>query len=117
MAKGTHFSSSISKELKDEERDESMARVMTQLYLLTKHVMGGGYKSVNDLALSSSKCYEDNKFEALYNEEVQTLSNQVGHSHPTFQRQNMNQGWNKDKDKEWWNKERDGNWRDRDREW
>ncbi|XP_059306513.1 uncharacterized protein LOC132057955 [Lycium ferocissimum] len=32
---------------KEEERDESMAKLITQMDLLTKHVMGGGSKAVN----------------------------------------------------------------------
>ena len=32
---------------KNQERDEHMAKMMTQLDLLTKHVMNGGLKAVN----------------------------------------------------------------------
>ena len=32
---------------KNQERDENMAKIMTQLDLLTKHVMNSGLKSVN----------------------------------------------------------------------
>jgi len=40
---------SISKEKieKEHERDDNMAKMMTQINLLSKHVIGGGLKSVN----------------------------------------------------------------------
>ena len=56
---------------------------------------------------------EDAKFDAMYEEEVQYLSNQPGGSRPNYPRpsgkSNGNQGWTKDRDGGW--KERD--WRDR----
>lgn len=73
--------------MKDEEMDENMAKIMKQMKLLTKHVMRGCSKSVNGFALSGSQIYEVDKFETLYNEEVQFLSNQVGVSRPTFYKQ------------------------------
>lgn len=77
VAVGGPFSSSISKAqmLKDQEKDENIAKMMIQMDLLTKHVMGNGSKSVNALALSGSKSYEDDKFDALYYEEVLFLLN------------------------------------------
>jgi len=31
-----------------QERDQNMAKIMTQMDLLTKYVMGGGYRAVNE---------------------------------------------------------------------
>uniref|UniRef100_M1DCK0 Integrase core domain containing protein n=1 Tax=Solanum tuberosum TaxID=4113 RepID=M1DCK0_SOLTU len=52
--------------------------MMTRLDLISKHVMVGGFKNVNAVGASSIMCLEDEKFEAMYNEEVQFLSNQMG---------------------------------------
>jgi len=38
---------------KDNERDENMTKMMTQLDLLSKHFMGGGLKSMNTVGTSS----------------------------------------------------------------
>lgn len=51
-----------------------MTKMMTQIDLMTTHVMGGGSKIVNVVALGVSKSYDDDYFEALYNEEVYFLS-------------------------------------------
>jgi len=64
--------------------------------LLSKHVMGGGLKSVNVVATDSGQCPNDAKFEALYNEEVQYLGNQMMGSPPNYQRHGGSQGWNKE---------------------
>ncbi|WMV50552.1 hypothetical protein MTR67_043937 [Solanum verrucosum] len=55
-----------------------MAKMMTQLDLLSRHVMGGGTKSVNPVGTTNGQCPDNAKFEALYNEKVQYLGNQVG---------------------------------------
>ncbi|WMV50528.1 hypothetical protein MTR67_043913 [Solanum verrucosum] len=74
-----------------------MAKIMTQMDLLTKHVMGSGYKSVNAVGASSGVCPDDAQFEAMYNEEVRFLSNQAGGSRPSYKRLGKNQ--DKDGDK------------------
>ncbi|WMV45768.1 hypothetical protein MTR67_039153 [Solanum verrucosum] len=72
-----------------------------------------GLKLVNAVGTNSGQCPDDANFEALYNEEMQYLGNQMGGSHTNYQQQGGNQGWNKDKDNGWkdW---RGGNWRDRE---
>ncbi|WMV37637.1 hypothetical protein MTR67_031022 [Solanum verrucosum] len=55
-----------------------MAKMMTQIIFLTKHVVGGLTKSVNAVGTNIGQCLDDTKFEALYIEEVQYLGNQVG---------------------------------------
>ncbi|WMV41287.1 hypothetical protein MTR67_034672 [Solanum verrucosum] len=70
---------------KDHERDENMAKMMTQINFLSKHVMEGGTKSFNAIGTNSGQCTNDAKFEALYNEEVQYLGNQVGGSQHKYQ--------------------------------
>ncbi|WMV30303.1 hypothetical protein MTR67_023688 [Solanum verrucosum] len=61
-----------------------MAKMMTQINLLSENVMGGGTKSVNAVGTNSGQCPNDAKFEELYNEEVQYLGNQVGGSHTNY---------------------------------
>ncbi|KAF3656522.1 hypothetical protein FXO38_14110 [Capsicum annuum] len=62
---------------KYEERDANMAKVMTQLDLLTKHVMGDPPKVVNVVASKSAKAYDDEETESL-DEEILFLSSQLG---------------------------------------
>ena len=104
--------------------------------LLTKYVMNGGFKFVNSIDAGIGQVSEDAKFDELYNEEVQYLSNKSrgprpnyprpgGNpnwnsnegprevSHPSYPRPGGNQGWNKDRDGGW--KERE--WRDRGSNW
>ncbi|WMV41956.1 hypothetical protein MTR67_035341 [Solanum verrucosum] len=83
---------------RNQERDKNMAKKMTQMDLLTKHVMGGGSKAMNVVGASSGVSLDDTQFEAIYNEEVQFLSNQAGGSRPSYQRSGENQGWNRDRD-------------------
>ncbi|WMV50851.1 hypothetical protein MTR67_044236 [Solanum verrucosum] len=78
-----------------------MVKIMTQINLLSKHVMGGRTRSVNAVGTNSGQFPNDAKFEILYNEEVQYLGNQVGISHNNYQRQGGNQSWNKDIDSGW----------------
>ncbi|WMV33379.1 hypothetical protein MTR67_026764 [Solanum verrucosum] len=94
-----------------------MAKMITQLDLISKHVMGGGFNMVNAIGTSSEQCSEDAKFEALYNEKVNYMGNQLGGSYPNYPRSGANQGWNKDMDNGWryW-RDRGGNWRDREPE-
>ncbi|WMV37411.1 hypothetical protein MTR67_030796 [Solanum verrucosum] len=54
-----------------------MAKIMTQMDLLTKYVMGSGSKVVNAISARSGMSPDDTQFEAMYNEGVQYLSNQA----------------------------------------
>ncbi|WMV18596.1 hypothetical protein MTR67_011981 [Solanum verrucosum] len=74
-----------------------MAKIMTQMDLLTKHVMGGGYKAVNVVGASSGVNPDDTIW-PMYNEEVQLLSNQVGGSRLISLRSGGNQSCNRDRD-------------------
>ncbi|WMV29359.1 hypothetical protein MTR67_022744 [Solanum verrucosum] len=51
---------------------------MTQMDILTKHVIGSGFKNVNAAGASGGKCIEDEKFEAMYKEAVQFLDKPSG---------------------------------------
>ncbi|WMV32946.1 hypothetical protein MTR67_026331 [Solanum verrucosum] len=73
---------------KNQERDENMAKMMTQMDLLTKHVMGGGYKAMN--VIDRGSC-------------------------PSYPRLGGNQCWTKDHDSGWRDREHD--WRDRVANW
>lgn len=46
----------------NQERDESMARMMTE------HVMRGGHKIVNTVSINSSVNLDEANFKAMYNE-------------------------------------------------
>ncbi|WMV29446.1 hypothetical protein MTR67_022831 [Solanum verrucosum] len=84
--------------------------MMTQIDLLTKHVMGSGSKVVNAVGVSGVNLDEAH-FEAMYNEKVHFLANQAGGSRPNYPRPGRNQGWNMDRDDGW--RYRDREWRDR----
>ncbi|WMV08098.1 hypothetical protein MTR67_001483 [Solanum verrucosum] len=47
-----------------------MAKMMTQLDLLSKHVIRDGLKLVNVVGFNSGHCPNDAMFAALYNERV-----------------------------------------------
>ncbi|WMV58911.1 hypothetical protein MTR67_052296 [Solanum verrucosum] len=67
--------------------------------------MGCSFKKVNAVGTSYGFCSEEEKFEVMYNEEVQFLSNQGGGSCSIYQRSGKNQCWTKN---------REGGWRDKD---
>ncbi|WMV45666.1 hypothetical protein MTR67_039051 [Solanum verrucosum] len=97
---------------KNQERDENMAKMMTQMDLLTKYVMGSGSKSVNAVGVSGVNLDEAH-FESMYNEKVHFLANQTGGFRPNYPRPDENQSWNRDRGDGW--RGRDRNWRDRGR--
>ncbi|KAK4708698.1 hypothetical protein R3W88_029623 [Solanum pinnatisectum] len=97
---------------KDQERDQNMAKIMTQLDILSKNVMGVGARSVNDVGVECANP-DESKFEALYNEEVNFLTNQGCGYRLNYPRQGGNQCWNRD---EGW-KDGDREWRDRNPNW
>lgn len=72
---------------------------MIQIDLLTKYVME--YKVVNEGGANSGASPNDVEFEAMYNEEVQFLSNQVACSRLSYARQGENQGLNRYHDDVW----------------
>ncbi|WMV58404.1 hypothetical protein MTR67_051789 [Solanum verrucosum] len=55
--------------VKDQERDANMAKMMTQMDLLSKHVMGSGSKVMHAIGLNGVNP-DEAKFETMYNEEV-----------------------------------------------
>uniref|UniRef100_M1DKF9 Integrase core domain containing protein n=1 Tax=Solanum tuberosum TaxID=4113 RepID=M1DKF9_SOLTU len=59
---------------KDQERDQNMAKMMTQLDLLSNNMMGSGLKSVNVVEAGGVNP-EEAQLEPMYNEDVNFLSN------------------------------------------
>ena len=113
---------------KNQERDENMAKMMTQIDLLTKYVMNSGLKTVNAIDAGKGHVSEDVKFDTMYEEEVQYLSNQPAGSRPNYPRPGGNPNWNSNEGQregsypsypkpggnQGWTKERDGGWKERD---
>ncbi|WMV58909.1 hypothetical protein MTR67_052294 [Solanum verrucosum] len=81
--------------------------MMTQIDLLTRHVMGSGSKVVNVVGVSGVNPDEP-LFEVMYNKEVHFLANQIGGFSPNYPMPDGSRGWNMD---------RDDGLRDWDREW
>uniref|UniRef100_M1DIU0 Transposable element protein, Retrotrans_gag n=1 Tax=Solanum tuberosum TaxID=4113 RepID=M1DIU0_SOLTU len=90
---------------KDQERDQNMAKMMTQSDIFAKNVMGVGTNSVNIVGVGGVNPYEA-QFEVFHNEEVNFLANQGRGYRANYPGLGGNQGWN-----------RDEGWRDRDRYW
>uniref|UniRef100_M1DN40 Integrase core domain containing protein n=1 Tax=Solanum tuberosum TaxID=4113 RepID=M1DN40_SOLTU len=103
---------------KDQERHQNIGKIMTQLDILAKNVMGAGARSVNVVGVGCINP-EEAKFKVLYNEEVNFLANQGGGYRTKYPRQGGNQGWNRaegwrDRDREW--RDRNPTWKERDGE-
>ncbi|KAK4731451.1 hypothetical protein R3W88_024439 [Solanum pinnatisectum] len=97
---------------KDNERDQNMAKIMTQLDILSKNVIGAGARGVNAVGVGCANP-EEVKFEALYNEEVNFIANQGSGYRSNYPRHGGNQGWARDegwKDREW--RDQNPNWND-----
>lgn len=59
---------------KDQERDHNMDKIMTQLNIFSKNIMGADARSVNVVGVRCANPGES-KFEALYNGKVNFLDN------------------------------------------
>lgn len=62
---------------KDNERDQIMENIMTQLDILSKNFMGVHTKCINIVRVGSTHPY-DMKFEVLYTENMNFLAKQCG---------------------------------------
>ncbi|XP_059289056.1 uncharacterized protein LOC132042546 [Lycium ferocissimum] len=101
---------------KEEERDESMAKLVTQMDLLTKHVMGGGSKKVNAVETCEGGPMDEQCFQ-MHDEEASYVNNLREGSRPNYQGPNQgswrqgqgNQGWNKEQGHSNWRDNRDNN--------
>ena len=71
-------SSSAAMSRKDEERDELMAKMATQLELLTKQVMGPATNKVHVVDTQPDVALEEEQFQAMYEEEVKFAANVGG---------------------------------------
>ncbi|XP_049362576.1 uncharacterized protein LOC125827308 [Solanum verrucosum] len=110
----SHVTFQLSKELveKDNKRDQNMAKIIMQLDILSKNVMRAGARGINVVGVGGENP-EEMKFESMYDEEVNFLTNQGGGYRSNYPRQSGNQGWIRD---EGW-KGRDHEWRDRNSNW
>uniref|UniRef100_M1DUX8 Integrase core domain containing protein n=1 Tax=Solanum tuberosum TaxID=4113 RepID=M1DUX8_SOLTU len=91
-----------------------MAKIMTQLDILSKNVKGAGARGFNVVGIGYENPEEMN-FETLYNEEVNFRAKQGGGYHSNYPRKGGNQGWAsedgwKDRDREW--RDQNPNWKD-----
>ncbi|XP_059310004.1 uncharacterized protein LOC132061163 [Lycium ferocissimum] len=101
---------------KEEERYKSMAKLVTQMDLLTKRVLGGGSKKVNAVE-SCERGSPDEQCFQMYDEETSYINNQREGSRPNYQRPSQgswrqgqgNQGWNKDQGNSNWRDNHDNN--------
>ncbi|WMV13512.1 hypothetical protein MTR67_006897 [Solanum verrucosum] len=103
---------------KDQEMDKIMAKIMKQLVILSKYIMGASARSVKVVDIGFANP-EEAKFEALYNEVVNFLDNQGGGYRSNYTRQGGNQGWNmnegwKDHEREW--RDHNPTWKEREGE-
>lgn len=62
-----------------------MAKIMTQLDILSKNVMGASARTVNAVCVECVNL-EEAKFKALYNEQVNFLDNQGDGHHSNYSR-------------------------------
>lgn len=54
-----------------------MANILTQLDLLTKHVMGENQKNINAIGTSGDSIYDNVPYEGVYSEEVHYMGNPI----------------------------------------
>lgn len=60
--------------------NENMAKMITQVKLLPKHMMGTGVRSVNVIGSQEAKSLEEDNAYALFDDEVQYMANQMAGS-------------------------------------
>lgn len=77
---------------KDQESDENIAKMLTQLDLLTKHIIGGKPEECYDVAAAGDVVYDKVLYERGYSEEIHYMGNQVMGSQPAFPSPPENQG-------------------------
>ncbi|WMV13652.1 hypothetical protein MTR67_007037 [Solanum verrucosum] len=84
-----------------------MEKMITQMDLLTKNVMGGGYIAMNAASTNNRVSSNDAQFESKYNEEEKILLSQMGGFCLSYPRKDGNQGWT-GRDQNWhdWGKNR-----------
>ncbi|XP_059281184.1 uncharacterized protein LOC132034854 [Lycium ferocissimum] len=96
---------------KEEERDESMAKLVTQMDLLTKHVMGDGSKKVNTVESYEGGSLDEQCFQ-MYDEEASYIKNQREGSRPNYQGPSQGSWWQGQGNQDWNKDQCHSNWRD-----
>ena len=72
-----------------------MTKIMTQLDILSKNVIGAGTHIVNDVGVGNTNP-DEMKFEALSTEEVNFLATLDGGYRSNYSSQGDNQGWDRE---------------------
>jgi len=72
-----------------------MTKIMTQLDILSKNVMGAGARGVNIVGVGGANP-DEMKFEAMFAKEINFLANQGGGYRSNYPRQGGNQRWVRD---------------------
>lgn len=100
---------------KEEERDEQKAKMMINVELLAKHMLGTGQKPINTVGAHNTPLLEGEVVYALFDDDIRYLENQGSDSRMGYQSTNIGPWHPRDESKGW--RYRDGPWNDQYKQW